>query len=149
LAAVQYRAFTLSEEKDIFPKNDMPFAKNWLRRKGAEDRNNPYKFQYLKPRGLGVGSFILFSYNKRIFGRARTARLVVRYSEQQKLRAIRETGFPYTGEVLLDPNSIQVFDEEVPKKLITARFGVIFSRNFTELNRTQYNGIVRLAGHEP
>lgn len=149
MAEIQYRAFTLSEEKDIFPKGDMDFAKNWLRRKGNEDRNNPYRFQYLKPRGLGIGSFILFSFNGRIFGRARTASLVVRYSDEQQQLIEQETGYPYTGEVLLATDSIQVFDIEVPKKLVTERLGITFSRNFTKLSEIWYDAIVRLAGHTP
>ncbi|MCL5877992.1 MAG: hypothetical protein M1540_09300 [Candidatus Bathyarchaeota archaeon] len=141
---LQYRVFSLSSE-DHFPEGDLQFAMNWLRNKG--DRQ--YYFQKLKPRNLPIGSFILFSFESQVFGRARTGTLVSRFSEAEQRQVEAETGFHYTGIVRFVRESIEVFEEQPLKKHISDRLGIIFNRNFTKLTRAQYEAIVRMAGATP
>jgi hypothetical protein len=141
---IQYRVFALSSE-DIFPKGDLLFALKWLRTKG----NKPYYFQNKKPRNLGVGSFILFSFEGQVFGRARTSELVTVLSEIEQREIEAETGFHDTGTVRFNPISIEVFSDQLYKKQITAEIGIKFSRNFTKLTKVEYDQIVRMAGSMP
>jgi hypothetical protein len=140
----QYRVFALSSE-DIFPEGDWDFVLNWLRTKG----NKPYFFRNKKPRNLPIGSFVLFSFEGRVFGRARTNSLVVKLTEEEQRRVEVDTGFHYTGKITFDPVTIEVFDVHPFKRHITERLGIIFSRNFTKLTRTEYNQIVRMCKSAP
>ena len=138
---VQIRVFALSSE-DIFRKGDLDFAINWLRHKG----NALYYFRNKKPKNLPIGSIVLFSFEGKVFGQARTSEEVTRLSEQQQRQIKDETGFHYTGTVRFDADSIEVFDDYPLKKEITDLLGITFSRSFTILTRQEYQGILRMTG---
>jgi hypothetical protein len=145
-AVIQYRVFSLSSE-DIFPKGDLGFAMNWL---DTSKRIKPYFFRKLKPRNLGVGSYILLMFEGQVFGRAKTSSLVSVLSGRDQRELETETGFHYTGKVSFEPASIEVFNENQPlKKRISEELGITFSRNFAKLTRDQYERIVRMSGSTP
>ena len=124
----QMRQLILST-KEEFPKNDLPYVRNWLNSK----RNAPFKFRYRKPVGFLVPSIAVFLYEGKYVGSAVTSGELIPISRDN----------PYTGKVSFEPNSIKIF-RRCPPRLE----GMKFRRNLVKLTWSQYQSILRMAGEE-
>jgi hypothetical protein len=144
LAEITYCIISLSKRDPRFTNETLPGVKNWL---NVEKRaQEPYFFHDIKPIRVSKGSKLLFSFQAKLFGIATTKTNVEEVPQEIQEERRRRDNYVYQHFMVLDSESIELFQKEVPKKEIKRVLKINCDRPFRYLTEARYNRILEMGG---